>query len=166
MTQIRAVRTDEETLVFSFIFLASRMLEGKEPIQKVLYDLHLKKYWENWGKKTDLGMVAINRETGMPVSCSWVRLFSKEVAESGFVRGHIPQLATGTVDGLRGQGIGTTTLESLITAAKPLFPGICLSVRADNPAIRLYEKLKFKQVPGADFKNRVGTRSINMILEF
>jgi ribosomal protein S18 acetylase RimI-like enzyme len=164
--EIRAVQANEETLVFSFLFLASRMLEGKEPIQKALYDPHLKKYWENWGKPGDLGTVAIDKETGMPVSCSWVRLLSKEVAMEGFVKDDIPQLATGTVDGFRGKGIGSATLESLIHHAKSQFPGICLTVRVDNPAIHLYERLLFKQVPGSEFMNRVGTKSYNMLLSF
>jgi ribosomal protein S18 acetylase RimI-like enzyme len=40
-----------------------------------------------------------------------------------------------------------------------------LSVRQDNPAVRLYERLGFRQ-HGAAFTNRVGTSSMTMLLRF
>jgi hypothetical protein len=40
-----------------------------------------------------------------------------------------------------------------------------LSVRETNPAVRLYERLGFKLVPGSEKTNRVGTRSFNLLLE-
>jgi GNAT superfamily N-acetyltransferase len=93
-------------------------------------------------------------------------LFSREEAGTGFVGDGIPKLATGTVDGFRGQGIGRATLDALIVHARSRYPGISLSVRDDNPAVRLYERLSFRKVAGSDMKNRVGTTSYNMLLRF
>lgn len=163
---IRPVKSNEETLIFSFLFLAARMLEKREPIQKALTDPALMKYWGNWGREGDLGMVSLDQSSGNPVSCSWVRLFSKEEAGNGFVGVDIPELATGTIEDYRGQGIGAKNLEALIEQVKLYYPGICLSVREDNPAVRLYERLSFKKIPGSEMKNRIGTQSYNMLLRF
>jgi hypothetical protein len=49
----------------------------------------------------------------------------------------------------------------------PLFSryaGMSLSVRADNPAVRLYERVGFRKVVGTESVNRVGTTSYTMRL--
>ncbi|MGC1462087.1 MAG: GNAT family N-acetyltransferase [Terracidiphilus sp.] len=163
---VRFVNDNEQTLIFSFLCLAARMPEGHEPIQKALSDSFLTKYWFNWGRPGDLGAVAIESKSGMPISCSWIRVFSKEEAGNGFVGEGIPELATGTVDICRNQGIGKATLDCLISKAQSKYAGICLSVREDNPALRLYERLGFRKVAGSEMTNRLGTQSANMLLLF
>jgi len=41
--------------------------------------------------------------------------------------------------------------------------GLCLNVRHDNPARRLYERLGFRLVPGSGVPNRVGGTSLGMM---
>jgi ribosomal protein S18 acetylase RimI-like enzyme len=36
-------------------------------------------------------------------------------------------------------------------------------VRETNPAMRLYERLGFRRVPGREVRNRVGTMSFGMV---
>lgn len=163
--RLRRVLAHESTLVFSFLYLAARMDDAREPIQKALEDEHLSRYWKDWGRDGDLGIVAVH-EDGLPVSCAWVRLYSREEASWGFVADGIPELATGTVDGYRGQGVGTATLSALLEMAREHFPGVSLSVRETNPAVRLYERLGFTRVPGSEVKNRVGSTSFNMLVRF
>ncbi len=163
--RLRRVLADESTLVFSFLYLAARMDEAKEPIQKALEDEHLSRYWKGWGRDGDLGIVAVH-EDGLPVSCAWARLYSREEASWGFVADGIPELATGTVDGYRGQGVGTATLSALLDVAREHFPGLSLSVRETNPAVRLYERLGFTRVPGSEMRNRAGSTSFNMLVRF
>ncbi len=161
---LRNVQQNEETLIFSFLTLAARMPEGGEPIQKALSDPFLKKYWVDWGRPGDIGIVAEDPSTGMAVACAWVRLFTKEQAGTCYLGEGIPELAIGAVPGFRGNGIGTRTLSHLIDEVRSQFPGICLSVRSDSPAVRLYERLSFRKVPGSETTNRVGTESCNMFL--
>lgn len=162
---LRKVQQSEETLVFSFLTLAARMPEGGEPIQKALVDPFLRKYWIDWGRHGDIGIVAEDSSTGMAVSCAWVRLFTREQAGTCYFGERIPELAIGVVPDFRGSGIGTKTLSRLIEEVRSQFPGICLSVRNDNPAVRLYERHLFKKVAGSETTNRVGTESYNMYLE-
>jgi ribosomal protein S18 acetylase RimI-like enzyme len=42
--------------------------------------------------------------------------------------------------------------------------GLCLSVRSENPARRLYERLGFRDIPGSAATNRAGGTSIGMAL--
>jgi hypothetical protein len=41
--------------------------------------------------------------------------------------------------------------------------GLCLNVRHDNPARRLYERVGFRLVPGPGVPNRVGGTSFGMV---
>lgn len=162
---LRQVSPDETALIYSFLTIAARMDESNEPIQKALNDRHLLPYWQNWGQPTDLGIVAESAELNYPVGCSWVRLFVGEEPGHGHVADDIPELALGVIKNLRGQGIGTLLLERLLKECRERYPGVSLSVREDNPSVRLYQRLGFRPV-GEGFTNRVGTSSKTMRLRF
>lgn len=162
---LRSVRPDEETLIYSFLTLAARMPEEDEPIQKALSDPLLNRYWVGWGSPGDFGIVAELRSTGMPVACAWLRLSSKEQAGASFFGEHLPELAMGVVPKYRGNEIGTTTLRRLIEGVRFQFPGIVLSVRKENPAVRFYERFSFNVIPNSQMINRIGTESIHMYLD-
>jgi GNAT superfamily N-acetyltransferase len=161
----RSVQPLEETLVFSFLVLAARMPEGGEPIQRALSVSSLNKYWLDWGRPGDLGVVAENTSTRMPVACAWLRLFTKEQAGASFFGEQVPELAMSVVRDYRGKGIGTTILRRLIEEGRSQFPGIVLSVRNNNPAARLYKRLNFKLIPDSQMINRTGTESFHMYLD-
>ena len=164
--EIRPVRVSEEALILTFVYLAAWMPQSNEPIQKAFADPFLRKYWVGWGRPGDLGFVAVDRSNEMPVSCAWVRQFSKAEASATFVSDDVPELGFGTVDGFRGQGIGSAVLRALIGSAMTRCRGICLIVREENPAVRLYERLGIQKITGSDMLNRVGTRSFRMLLDF
>ena len=161
---LRKVQQDEEVLVFSFLTLAARMPEGDEPIQKALSDPALNKYWLRWGRPGDIGIAAEVQPERMPIACAWLRLYRKEQAGPSFLSEQVPELAMGVIPKYRGNGVGTRTLSRLIEDVRDQFPGIVLSVRRDNPAIRFYERFSFKMVPGSQLVNRVGTESVHMYL--
>ena len=162
--RIRSVLPSESTLIFSFLTLAARMQESGEPIQKALRDQELTRYWLNWGRRGDLGVVAESDSVGYPISCAWVRLFCREEAGEDYVGEDIPELAIGTIFTARGLGVGTRILQALLSLCKTRYSGVSLSVRIDNPAIRLYERLGFRKTSGSPIVNRVGTESVIMLL--
>ncbi len=159
---LRVVEQDESELIFSFLTLAARMTESNEPIQKALTDEELTKYWQRWGRTADLGVVAIRDLDGVPVSCAWVRQLP--LGDAGYVAEGVLELAFGTVASERGAGIGTRVLVRLIELCRPIAQGISLSVRAENPALRLYQRLGFRVT--AEITNRVGGKSVTMLLDF
>lgn len=140
------------------------MTESNEPIQKALVDKQLTKYWEDWGRPGDLGIVASRQLDAVPVCCAWVRQLPE--GDQGFIAGGVLELAFGSVPSERGQGIGTQTLTRLIEVCRADAvgaKGISLTVRADNPAVRLYQRLGFETL--AEIVNRVGTKSLVMKLD-
>jgi ribosomal protein S18 acetylase RimI-like enzyme len=57
-------------------------------------------------------------------------------------------------------------LHELITEANRRGLGLCLSVRSENPACQLYERLGLRIVEGSAVRNRrTGGISLEMILE-
>ena len=60
-------------------------------------------------------------------------------------------------------GIGGRVHKGLPEAARRGL-GLCLSVRSENPARRLYERLGFRDIPGSAATNRAGGMSIGMAL--
>jgi predicted N-acetyltransferase YhbS len=61
-----------------------------------------------------------------------------------------------------GQGIGSSLMDALCAEANWRGVGLCLNLRDTNPAMRLYEKVGFRRVLGAEGKNRVGGYSFGM----
>ncbi|MEP7050549.1 MAG: GNAT family N-acetyltransferase [Pseudomonadota bacterium] len=158
---LQLVEAHESTLIFSFLTLAARMLESNEPIQKALTDKELTKYWQGWGRASDLGVVAL-RDDSVPVSCAWLRQLP--APDAGYVAEGVLELAIGTVASERGMGIGTRVLGRLIELCRAHARGISLSVRAENPAVRLYQRFGFRTT--AEITNRVGGQSLTMLLDF
>ena len=54
-------------------------------------------------------------------------------------------------------------LHAMIAEAARRGIGLCLNVRHDNPAQRLYERVGFRLVPGSGVPNRVGGTSLGML---
>ena len=73
-------------------------------------------------------------------------------------------MAIGAKPNARGQGVGEKLMRVLIGEAARRRLGLNLSVRSENPARRLYERLGFHDIPGSAVTNRVGGMSIGMAL--
>jgi ribosomal protein S18 acetylase RimI-like enzyme len=60
--------------------------------------------------------------------------------------------------------VGSQLLQHVLDAAASAYPAVYLSVRATNPAKRLYERFGFVVI--GEMTNRVGGRSFHMTKEF
>ena len=124
------------------------------------------KYVTDWGRRGDLGFVAVDAGRDEPIGAAWLREFTKADPGYGFVDESIPGLAIAVLPSHTGRGIGSTLLQELLAAARQKYRGVSLNVRQSNPAVRLYERLAFRTVPGSEMVNRVGGISIIMELVF
>jgi GNAT superfamily N-acetyltransferase len=80
-----------------------------------------------------------------------------------YVDSRTPEVTIGVSGAARGQGVGASLLSALIAEAARRGLGLCLNVRHDNPARRLYERHGFRLVAGSAVPNRVGGTSFAMI---
>lgn len=151
-------------MLFSFLAIAARLEESGEPIQKALGDPGLVRYWRNWGRDGDTGVVADS--ASYPLGCGWVRLFPPEHPGYGFAEEGVPELGLGVIAAARGRGVGTRILERLLERCRERFPAVSLSVRDTNPARRLYERFGFRPVEGGARPNPYGSLSITMMRRF
>lgn len=119
----------------------------------------LVKFVRGWGRPGDLGLIA-HDATGERLGAAWVRHLTGPEQSYPAVDAAYPELAIAVRPQHVGRGLGGALLDRLIALARPLYPGIVLSVRAENPAQRLYARHGF--VVTGEVVNRVGSRSLVM----
>ena len=100
------------------------------------------------GGASDCGFLASNAE-GQPVGAVWLRLLRNENKGYGYVDDDTPELSMAILPAHRGQGIGTQLLTHLF-ASTCGHTTVSLSVSANNPARRLYERFGFIVVGQSD----------------
>jgi ribosomal protein S18 acetylase RimI-like enzyme len=122
----------------------------------------LARYVVGFGVAGDLGVVAETPEGR--IGAAWVRLLAGDTRGYGWVADDIPELAIGVARGQVGRGVGTRLMTDLLARARVCFPAVSLSVRRDNPARHLYQRLGF--VKHSEVVNRVGGLSDTMVLRF
>ena len=88
----------------------------------------------------------------------------REELKSPYGDEETPKVSIGIKPSARGQGVGENLMRALIGEAARRGLGLCLSVRSENPARRLYERLGFRDIPGSAVTNRAGGMSIGMEL--
>lgn len=168
--RLRPATRADEPLLWSMLFEASHAAEdglaGPHALRAVP---ELARYVEGWGLTTDVGTIAEIQSGDAPVvgvGAAWVRLLTGDRAGYGYVDDETPELAIAVGPGRRAGGLGTRLLDGVLDAARGRYPGVCLSVRADNPARRLYARIGFRAVAGSEVPNRVQGTSITMVLRF
>lgn len=129
---------------------------GEESLAEARRDPTVRPHVEGWGRAGDLGVLAFD-EAGRALGAAWVRLRVPSDEPSIVATETEPELAIGVRPEARGRGIGEVLLRALFAEAAGSYPAIVLSVRDENPAGRLYERLGFSTQRAVS--NRVGGRS-------
>ena len=167
MVHIHPATASDEPFLWNMLAIAAHMNDAGESPESAKTDPFLSRYVSNWGQPGDLGFIAYSRDKlHRPISAAWCRVLPPVENGLGYVSGDIPELAIATDNAYQGQGAGRAVLGTLIQAAKEHYPGLSLNVRIGNPAQRLYEQAGFRTVPDSEVTNRVGGRSITMVLMF
>lgn len=161
---IRLATKDDEPFLWEMLYYAAHMDEDSEVSpQGAKENPDLVKYVKDWGRETDIGCIAVEQGSNQPIGAAWIRLLAADEKTTSSVADVTPELAIAVLPRYLGQGVGTQLLQHLLEAAKQRYRSVVLSVRATNPAIRLYERMGF--VVTGEIANRVGTRSLNMVIQ-
>jgi ribosomal protein S18 acetylase RimI-like enzyme len=134
-------------LMRRMLYLAIHVPAGvTPPPPEIVASPDLAAYVNDWGRAGDMGLKAIDTHSGQVIGAAWLRLFAGEAKGYGYVDGETPELSIALSAPYRGKGIGTQLLGHLFEAAGDRYKAVSLSVSADNPALRLYERLGFEPV--------------------
>lgn len=89
----------------------------------------------------DLGLYALvdNQIAG----AAWIRRLNSDHDSNGYINDATPILIATVLPEYRGKGIGSAMLDQLFIEASALHEQISLSILADSPAIRFYERHGF-----------------------
>jgi ribosomal protein S18 acetylase RimI-like enzyme len=103
------------------------------------------RYHRDWGRRGDLGVVA--ELNGEVVGVAYCRIFTEEDHGQGYVDDDTPGLAVAVREAERGVGLGARLMSPLAEAAAAAgFARLSLSVAAENPARRLYERIGYREI--------------------
>ena len=144
------------------LVLAASMSGTEEDIETARTDPELCGYVEKFGRPDDLGVIALRNNEA--IGAAWARLLVGEPKPSKVWTHDVPELAIATLPSARGQGTGSALLRAFLEVARSRFPAVTLSVREENPAVRLYERHGF--VIERRIMNRVGSVSLAMRCTF
>jgi ribosomal protein S18 acetylase RimI-like enzyme len=155
--RIRIAIAEDESILWEMLRYAAHQTS----VTDVREQPHLARYVTAWGRSGDLGCIADRGTTA--VGAAWLRLWRGEDKGFGYISDEIPELAFAVLPDYRGQGIGTQLLMQVLNMAKENFPAVSLSVRSDNPVVRLYQRSGFIKVKDSEVINLAGGISFNMV---
>lgn len=152
----------EEFLWLMLTYAAAMTPPGPRAIPIARADAYLRLHVEGWGRKGDLGVMAIRNTHA--IGAAWVRLAANSADHAKLGSKSVPELAIAVLPEHRGKGVGTALLRDILQRCRGTFPAVTLSVREDNPAVGLYQRMGFR-VQGTH-ENRVGGQSLIMRIDF
>ena len=134
------IKKEEYVLLNDFLYEAIYIPDGVEPPPKSIINCpELQEYVFEFGKrKDDRALVA--EVQGNVVGAIWVRIMN----DYGHIDNDTPSLAMSVFQKYRGQGIGTSLLQQLLSMEKSFgYSKISLSVQKNNYAVKMYKKAGF-----------------------
>ena len=156
---IRRAEASDETLLWEALFHAAHMpADGATSPEEAQRDAFLVHYVSGWGKPGDIGCVAFTAATDAFAGAAWMRCLPHTSADNADAP--IPELAIAVLPAYHNQGLGTRLLTTVLGEARSTYNIVELSVRATNPARRLYERHGFVVVK--EITNRIGGSSLLM----
>ena len=134
---IRPALQDDPEVLWDFLAIAA--YEPDAPVVKAvpLVVAHL----AGWKREQDFGFIA--EHEGVPIGAAWARQFSLEEEPAFYVNQRAPEPSIGVKEHARGLSVGEQLLRALIAEATRGGLDLCLNVRDDNPALRLYQRMTF-----------------------
>jgi ribosomal protein S18 acetylase RimI-like enzyme len=160
MHSIRALTREDSPTLWTMLMHAAH----ESSVATIQANPDLARYVKGWGRAGDMGRLA--EQAGASIGAAWLRLWSADDHGYGYLAEDIPELAIALIPAARAQGIGTALLTQTLAMASNEFSAVCLSIRADNPALRLYQRVGFVPVAGTEVTNRVGSVSFTMLYQY
>jgi ribosomal protein S18 acetylase RimI-like enzyme len=144
---IRQLSPSDQRFLWEMLYQSLHVPEGSPPFPRsVVNQPEIARYVRAWGRADDMGFVAVDVCSGEPVGAAWLRLLKGDERGYGYVDDETPELGMAVLPEERGRGVGSELLGRLLESAGVVYRSVCLSVSADNPAVRLYGRAGFERV--------------------
>jgi ribosomal protein S18 acetylase RimI-like enzyme len=144
---IRPLSSSDQQFLWEMLYQSLHVPAGGRPFPRdVISRPELSKYVKSWGRSSDLGYLAIDVVNGEAIGAAWLRLLTGDDSGYGYVDDETPEMGMAVLAEYRGRGVGSELLTRLLKSAGSLYRAVSLSVTADNPAVRLYERAGFERV--------------------
>ncbi|MEK3889914.1 GNAT family N-acetyltransferase [Bacillus sp. FSL K6-3431] len=146
MVYIRSLAENEMEFLQDMMYESIHIPEDKPPRDVLLNLPHLKKYKDDWGRRGDRALVAVNNDN-QAIAAVWYRLFDEQNKGYGYINNCTPEIGIAVSKEARGMGIGSILLHSIIKQAMvDGYKSISLSVDPKNEnAVHIYKKQGFKE---------------------
>lgn len=142
----RPLTSADQAFLWEMVYQSLYVPPGQIPFERaIVLQPDIAKYVKDWGREDDLGFVADDAQN-RSVGAAWLRLFQDPDRGFGYVNDETPEIGIAVLPDYRDQGIGTMLLRRLIESAQSRYEAISLSVAAENPAVRLYQRFGFEVV--------------------
>jgi ribosomal protein S18 acetylase RimI-like enzyme len=161
--ELLSLTARDDVLLWEMLRLAAHAED--RGVTDVRRDPDLARYADGWGRAGDIGIKAVHRRSGAAVGAAWSRLWRPDDRGYGYIDEHTPELAIAVTAAYRGRGVGRRMLDALIHTVAKSYAALSLSVRVDNPALRLYREVGFEELDGSDVADRAGGTSVTMRLD-
>lgn len=116
---------------------------GLRPLE-ILQQPGVRIYAEDWGRPTDVGVVAV--VDGVDAGACWMRLLPFGVG-LGSIDVETPQLGIAREPAYQHRGYGEPMMRAALAAAKAAgYTRVSLTVHPENPARHLYERCGFRSL--------------------
>lgn len=141
---IKNMENKELEFLKDMLYESIYMPEDVKDKAKLLNSPSIKKYYEDWGRKGDIALIATDANN-RAVGAVWYRLFDESNMGYGFVDNQTPELGIAVMKEARGLGVGTLLMKKIIEqAAVDGYKTLSLSVDPDNrSAVHIYRQLGF-----------------------
>ena len=156
---LRPATTADLSFLWSCLATAAHEPMGS----RVLTLPSLSPYLRGWMRANDFGFIA--SRDGKDIGAVWARQFQRADQPYVWVAGDVPELTISVQPDYQGQGVGQSLLNELAVEARQRnLKGLCLNVREENPAIRLFSRIGFQPLENSEITNRTGGLSFGMLL--
>lgn len=144
---IRPLSPSDQQFLWEMLYQSLHVPEGGRPFPRdIINQPEIAKYVREWGRAGDMGFVAVDAGSDEPIGAAWLRLLTGDERGYGYVNDETPELGMAVLHGYRGRGVGSDLLSRVLESAGAVYRSVCLSVSADNPAVRLYARAGFERV--------------------
>jgi RimJ/RimL family protein N-acetyltransferase len=121
----------------------------KYPYEQVIADPQAVRFYRDWGRRGDLGVIATRGED--VVGVVFCRLFTEDDHGDGYVDDDTPEVGIAVAEDERGKGLGTRLLDEFLRLARAEgYKRVSMSVDEGNPSLRLCERLGCRELSRDD----------------